>query len=40
VGTGGGTIDFVKLMRTLDFQQAAEFLRRYGNIAQLKKNRL
>jgi hypothetical protein len=40
VGTGGGAIDFVKLMQTVDFQQATEFLRRYGNIAQLKKNRL
>ena len=34
VGTGGGAIDFVKLMQTVDFQQATEFLRRYDNIAQ------
>jgi hypothetical protein len=39
-GDGRGAIDFVKLMQTVDFQQATEFLRRYGNIAQLKKNRL
>jgi hypothetical protein len=38
--SGRGAIDFVKLMQTVDFQQATEFLRRYANIAQLKKNRL
>ena len=38
--SGRGAIDFVKLMQTADFQEATEFLRRYANIAQLKKNRL
>jgi len=35
--SGRGAIDFVKLMQTVDFQQATEFLRRYADTAQLKK---
>jgi hypothetical protein len=34
--SGRGAIDFVKLMQTVDFQEATEFLRRYANIAQRK----
>jgi DNA primase len=30
--SGRGAIDFVKLMQTVDFQEATEFLRRYANI--------
>jgi hypothetical protein len=38
--SGRGAIDFVKLMQSVNFQQATDFLRHYANAAKLKQKRL